>query len=304
MHKKIDSLIKIGESKHLAKIKYRKTCEEKGEKWNPSKAPGIYSCKTADAYRQTISEFSSWLKKNKEEIWDSKNLSLISKEVAYQYLKYRDENLSAWTVSKDMSSLNKVLDLNLNKKEANLKSRKNNDIKRSRTNKKYNKSYNPKNYFDQIELASAFGLRRESIFGGQYQVKDISLFKKDNKVFCCVIEKGGRFRSAPCLNEYQEKIEKKYKIQERKYLKVESFKILYSSSTNKLFNNYTSKIDNHSLRAKYAQKLYYELVGSRKSNDIVLYRGYDKNSIKAVSNALGHNRLDVVIDHYLYSYSE
>ena len=300
MHQKIDSLIRIGESKHIAKMEYRSSCEERGAKWNPSKAEGIYSCKTADSYRQTITEFSSWLKENEPDIWKSKNLELVSKQVAYEYLQARDKSLSAWTVSKDMASLNKVLELNLNKKEGNLKSRKISDISRSRNEKEYNKSYNLKNYSDQIEFASAFGLRRESIFGGDYQVKDVSVFKIGSTVYCSVIEKGGKYREAPCLKEFTRIIEEKYQVQERSAFKKEDFIKVYRSSENKLFDKYTNKIDNHALRAKYAQRLYNELIEGAGGVMRELYRGYDKAAILSVSKALGHNRLSVVVDHYMY----
>lgn len=72
MHKKIDSQLRIGESKHKAKLAYREFCERNNKSWNPAFAPGIYSIQTAENYRQTVNEFTAWLKSKKPEVWDTK----------------------------------------------------------------------------------------------------------------------------------------------------------------------------------------------------------------------------------------
>lgn len=288
MHQKIDSKLAIGISRH--KIK-----KELGH------SPFIHSTGTADAYRQTTNEFSSWLKNENKEIWSTKNLDSITKDVAYRYLQERQENgLSAWTVTKDMSALNKILDLNLNKKEGGLQDRKLQDITRSRVSREHDKKYNPKNYMEQIEFSRAFGLRRESIYGGNYAVKESSLFTKDDNVFVRVIEKGGRYRESPCLRSYQNNIIEKYNIQSGESMTKEQFiESYYASKDSPLFDEYTSKIDNHAFRAEYAQDLYDE-IASQKENIELDYKGYDSSILKDVSQALGHNRLSVVVNHYLY----
>lgn len=300
MHQKIDSLLRIGESKHLAKQAYRQYCEENNLPWNPSKSPFLHSIGTTENYRQVIGEFCTWLKTEKPEVWKTKDLSNIDKKIAYEYLQDREkQGCSAWTVSKDMSALNKVLDLGLNKKEGGLQERSLKNISRSREQKEHDAKYNPANYKDQIEFVKAFGVRRESIYGGQFQVKENSLFKKDGKVYVSVIEKGGRYRETPCLSNCQKAIEEKYNIQEREPFTKEQFIEFYScNQSNYIFNNYTSKIDNHSFRAEYATNLYKEIAEQKDSieND---YRGYDSTILKEVSEALGHSRISVVVDHYL-----
>jgi len=300
MHQKIDSLLRIGESKHLAKQAYRQYCEENNLPWNPSKSPFLHSIGTTENYRQVIGEFCTWLKTEKPEVWKTKNLSNIDKKIAYEYLQDREkQGCSAWTVSKDMSALNKILDLGLNKKEGGLQERSLKNITRSRENCEHDTKYNPDNYINQIEFAKAFGVRRESIQGGQFQVREDSLFKKDGKVYVSVIEKGGRYREAPCLSAYQNAIQQKYKITEREtYTKEQFVEAYYNSNSNYLFNTYTNKIDNHAFRAEYATNLYRELAKQKETvaND---YRGYDSAVLKEVSTALGHSRINVVVDHYL-----
>lgn len=301
LNNRINNMLAIGESKHAAKEVYRRQCNENNIKWNPAKSNFIHSIKTASAYRQTVGEFCSWLKEDKKDIWDTKDIGKIDKSTAYEYLRYREERgCSAYTVSKDMSALNKVLGYDLNKKEGNLKERSYKDVTRSRLDSKEDTKYNPKNYSNQIEFARAFGLRRESIYGGSYQVKDISLFKNtdNDKVYCSVIEKGGRYREAPCLSSYQGQIEQRYNIEERQPLEKEEFIDLYNKSNDLLFDKYTEKIDNHAFRGEYARALYNE-IAENKDEIKTDYRGYDKDIVLEVSDALGHNRPSVVVEHYL-----
>lgn len=304
MHNIINDLLRIGESKHDAKLIYKEYCKENNLPWNPSKSPFIHSTGTAENYRQVVTEFSAWLKVNEPDIWSTKDLSKIDKEIGYKYLKERESNnLSAWTIKKDMSALNKVLDLGLNGKEGNLKDRRLTDITRSRTAKAHDQSYNANNYKDQIEMSKAFGVRRESILGGEFQIKETSLFKKDNEIYISVVEKGGKYREAPCLKSYHEIIDSKYNINERESFSKSEFVSYYmSDDSDFLFDKYTAKIDNHAFRSEYATNLYEEIAsdildnGDSVDND---YCGYDSSILREVSNALGHNRINVIVNNYL-----
>lgn len=153
----------------------------------------------------------------------------------------------------------------------------------------------------KILFAKAFGCRRESIMGGNYQVKNISLFKNyEGKIFCSLIEKGGRYRESPCLAAYQKEIDSLYPYIEYResILKNEFARIYTESEGNKLFNSYTKKIDNHAFRAEYARARYKE-IAQNKADVKSDYRGYDKEILQQVSHNLGHNRLSVVVEHYL-----
>lgn len=289
MHNAINGKIAIGVSRHAIK-----------QQTGNNSSPFIHSTATADAYRQTVNEFSTWLKQDNNSVWSTKDLDAINKDVAYQYLQERQEQgLSAWTVTKDMSAINKVLDLQLTKREGNLKQRRVKDIKRSREPKAHDLKYNPKNYSEQIDIAKAFGLRRESIHGGNYAIKESSFFIKNNKIHISVIEKGGRYREVPCLDKYKDTIAARYELQERDSFTKDEFIEHYVSDENDvLFQSYTAKIDNHAFRSEYAQDLYKELIVDV-ANPQHNYYGYDSRIIKEVSEALGHARFDVVVKHYL-----
>lgn len=80
---------------------------------------------------------------------------------------------------------------------------------RSRAERPNDKKYNPWNYAKQIAFAKGTGCRRESIHGGQYQVKPCSLWKVPNgNIYVSLVEKGGKFRNAPVLRSYKAEIER------------------------------------------------------------------------------------------------
>jgi len=300
LHERINDLLKIGESKHQAKKEYRQYCLENNIKINPAKTAGIHSIKTAEAYRQTANQFGEWLKNNHREI---KNLKEITPEISYEYLKQKEnQGNSAWSVSKDMSAINKCLDIGLNKKDGDLAERSYKNISRSREEKEYQKNYNENNYQEQILVAKAFGVRRESIHGGKYQVKDTSLYKKDEDVFVRVIEKGGRYRESVCLDKYKDEILDAFDVEEGEPISKEDFIDKYNNSENVLFDTYSRNIDNHSFRSEYATDLYEQLEEEKISKGLEIkenYRGYDKEIVLKVSSELGHNRPSVVVEHYL-----
>lgn len=295
---RMQELNRIGESKHQAKQDYRRASENANLKWNPAKADGIFSYKTMDAYRQSAVEFSGWLKQNHPDIRDINN---ITREHAISYLQQRqDQGKSAWTTSKDMSAINKVFNLNISKQEAGLRERSYKNTERSRLERNHDHKFNAKNYERQIAFAQAFGCRRESVYGGQYQVKDVSLFRYNGHIYASFIEKGGRYREAPCLSSMQPTVEKMFpNIQEREPLTKQQFQELYQLSQDHLFDRYTTKIDNHAFRHEYARNLYQELLEQRDQEPQNLYRGYNKEILQEVSEALGHSRLSVVVEHYL-----
>lgn len=63
-----------------------------------------------------------------------------------------------------------------------------------------------------------------------------------------------------------------------------------------IFNEYTKHIDNHALRAEYATNLYAELEANASSSE--KWRDFNKEALQGVSEALGHNRLEIAL-HYV-----
>lgn len=299
VQQRLIELARFGESKHLAKQAFRRACEEKGIPWNPAQADGVFDTTTMESYRQTALEFAKWLRQVHPE---SKDLVNAPRERAIEYLQYRQrKGLSPYTISKDMSALNKICNLNITKKEAGLHNRSYKDVTRSRLPRAHDKQYNPASYERPITFAKAFGCRRASILRGKFRVKDVSLFRYEGKVYASLIEKGGRYREAPCLASMQSQIERMFPdIQTREPMTKREFELLYTSKEGGyLFSRYTTKIDNHAFRSQYACQLYEELLAQVEQNQPrKMYRGYDKAIVKAVSEALGHGRLSVVVESY------
>ncbi len=219
---------RFGHSKHEAKQAAKEDyLKQHGnlKGYNPSKVDGIFSIKTMESYRQTAKEFSLWAANN-----GYKNANDITRETAGRYLQERQcDKKSAWTISKDMSALNKIFKFNLSKAELGLKNRSLNDITRSR-NETENDKRNFNKFADQITFAKATGCRRESV----KKVKPEDCVRNANGKVVAVelTEKGGKTRVAPVLNEYKDKVTE---VVDK-----------HSAGTGKpLFDTYDSHIDNH-----------------------------------------------------------
>ncbi len=305
---RLKSLQRFGQSRHQAKLDYRAQQEAKNEAWNPAKAEGIYSYKTFDAYKQTAMEFSTWLKENHSEIRD---IGQIGQDIAISYLQQRqNDGKSAYTISKDMSAINKIFGSQITKSLAGLNERSYKNVTRSRGEKAHDRQYNPDNYRGQIDFASATGCRRSSIHGGDYPVKPCSLWKDGTgNIYASLIEKGGRFRNTKVLDAYKPQIEGLVSgISVREPLaniKLEAnrFRNLYKTSAQEpLFGTYPLKIDNHAFRGEYARARYSELAAAKQAAGGLMvkdYRGHDKSCILGVSKDLGHSRPAVVVEHYM-----
>ena len=81
------------------------------------------------------------------------------------------------------------------------------------------------------------------------------------------------------------------------------------SKDGRLFNKLSSNYDNHYYRATYANRLYNQLkrdIDDIPTQDKYIMRKdragevYDKQAMLLVSNALGHNRISVIAQSYLY----
>lgn len=271
IHNRMQAMAVFGESRHIAKKEYKEIDASR-----QMKTVGIHSYNTYGSYEQTCKEFSKWVKKEH----GVRNIEEITKVHTAEYLQHRQEQgLSPWTVSKDLSALNKVFNQNHTKAELGLRERSRLEITRSRGDREHDRSYNPNNYREQIAFAKATGCRRESVL----KVEPRNIRIEDNKAVSVYLkEKGGKEREAPVLKEYQREIAQM---------------VAGRDPEQRLFEKYTSKIDNHAFRAEYAQNRYKELLNDRE--DARDYRGYDRAVIGQISLDLGHNRLNVVVDHYL-----
>ncbi len=96
LNQRLNSLMRIGEKKEK---------EQPGAAdYNPNRASGVHSLSTLDTYRSVINGFAEHCREQ-----GIKNINDITKETVESYMLSR-KNLSAWTNSKCLSAINKVLD--------------------------------------------------------------------------------------------------------------------------------------------------------------------------------------------------
>lgn len=288
----------------LKRIGIKRYDEEK----KSSKSPYIHSYKTFDAYKQTMIEFTTYLKVTRPEV---KRIEHITKEIAIEYIKHREqEGFSAYTYYKDMSAINKVLGLGINRENCKVKGRSIAQITRSREVVNQDSTYNPDNYRAQILIARATGIRRQSML----VIKPEDFRLEGKNLLLHVKEKGGRERDIHVLNDYKEQV----------------LEIVNKSKKGKpIFDVYPKAIDNHAFRSEYATNRYNDLkkelesYGNDKRQILMEYgfavtkkeklssrqfsyknieklqNGYHKELLAILSQNLGHNRLRVCVDHYL-----
>ena len=290
MHERMQAMTRIGENKHEAK-----------QQAPDGKPEGIFSKTTYDNYKQVSLQMIAWLKEYHRKI---KHIDDVPRHIIIDYLQKRqNEGMSPNTLSRDLGAVNKLFNANITKKEAHLAQRSYKEITRSRSEKAYNKHYNPKNYEKQITVAKAFGLRRESFVTGDYRLKEGSIYQYNNTVYAAVVEKGGKFRNVEVRFDMQKQIKQHFHLREQSCLYSEqAFKEAYRTGKlgKNLFMSYTTKIDNHAFRREYAQKKYQEVENKLRDVKQDYYQQYDQRAIAEVSKHLGHNRSRVIVEHYLH----
>ena len=299
MFRALNDLNCFGQSKYQAKL-------ESYRQGNKGKVKGIYSKKTMSDYKKVGEQFQSW---SKTKGYNFKSLTDVSDNHILQYLKERqDTGKSSWTISKDLSALNKIFNRELSKKGTDLKSRKNSNIK---NNRGFANNYRSSVYMKNKELTnfiSATGIRRQSVT--VISPADAIRDKQGTVIGFSVIEKGGKARNCYIIKSKQEAIT--------------SFVDNHQSKNgNKPFWKKVDKnLNTHWYRAEYAKALYNDLVSSQTSGKDYFngYRdffvnssrlalatkghgqttkGYDTECLGVVSQNLGHNRIDVVYSNYL-----
>lgn len=299
MFRALNALNCFGQSKYQAK-------QESYRNGNKGKVKGIYSKKTMSDYKKVAEQFQSW---SKTKGYNFKSLADVSDNHILQYLKERQNTgKSAWTISRDLSALNKIFSRELSKKGTGLKSRKNSDIK---NNRGFGNNYRPSIYKKNKELTdflSATGIRRQSIT----VVSPADAIRDGQGVVIgfSVVEKGGKPRNCYVIKSKQNDIT--------------SFVDKHQSkSGNKPFWSKADKnLNTHWYRAEYAKALYSDLVSAQNNKQDYFngYRdffvnssrlelttkrhkqtvkGYDVECLGVVSQCLGHNRIDVVYSNYL-----
>lgn len=307
MQKNLNSKMRLGESRHLAKDMARQELQrlapDKGVSAVLVRVDTIHSIRTRQAYEEHCTHFIQYCQQH---CGKGKYTSLEKLEpLAKDYLAYGEEKgLSLYTLKAEKSALGKLYGHEIDYRFQ--QARTIDKIKRSRETREnqMDKHFSEKRNINLVTVCKGTGGRREDI--GKLTPKDFFYDDKENLWVCFNGSKGGRDRVAPVLPQYKESIER--------FLSTKG-------KDEKLFDKVHSACDIHAYRREYAQSLYNIVKEDRdkqreyasmypsrerKGNDTYYARGDKetrfsgkKNDICIVSQALGHNRLDVTVNHYL-----
>ena len=242
-----------------------------------------------------------------------RNIEDIDRSVVGRYMTaYR--NASAWTVSRELSAINKVLGTSYRPCDFGfIKRRTYKSIKNNRgALPKTSTAHRPENQ-EGLYFALATGCRRASVTTAT--ASDAIRNETGQVMGFCFLEKGGRARNSLVLPSERETLTKWIDDKLEKGL-----------SPNAPLVSYIDKnCGTHRMRADYARQLYDEIKTAREAGRDVYdgrraqfinqeryeramqddrykqneLHGYDKSIILEISMSLGHNRIDVALYNYL-----
>lgn len=275
----------IGESKHQAK----ETARQQGRRTEKGQLQldGIYSWSTYRTYLKHAIYFTDWCQNTHK----CKTLEQCRKYVD-EWIQFRiSKDLSAWTIKMEVSALAKLYGVPAGELTTiKTPDRKRVDIKRSRTDTVRDAHFSEKNHEEIVFFEKSTGLRREGltiIRGTDYRIDE------HGQLWVHIKEKGGKFRFIPV------KMSNKAKIKA----------IMDAAGSERVFQKVPNAMDVHGYRGAFAVDLYRSLARPLKKipkkdryccrNDrkgIVL----DKKAMFLVSQALGHSRINVIAENYLY----
>lgn len=299
---RFESLKCFGRSKHVDKIEAGRAYDRlqnptmsRQEYINAAIRDKIYSINTYKTYAKHNNYFLAYC--------ENKGCKTLEqcRPYADEWLQCRiDAGLSAYTLGMERSGLAKLFqEPSTNFKDVPTRAR--GDITRSRDTAARDYGFSLKNNAPAIDFARATGCRRaemERVTGHDLK------FDKQGEPVLSICGKGGRWRDAPIVGPH----------------KTEIVERLLQAGSKPLFDSVPSHMDVHSYRSDYATAIYTayarpieELKGTKfinpktgKLESSVYYcRGdrkgeaFDKEAMLRASEALGHNRIDVVAGHYI-----
>lgn len=163
------------------------------------------------------------------------------------------------------------------------------NIKRSRGEKKRDSHFSEAKNWELVEFCKSTGLRRNELFS----LKGDCL-KEEEGTFYIIVRsgaKGGKYREVPVIRNVDLVVQ-----------------LLNQAGDKKVFAKLHNAADIHSYRSDYATAIYQanarpldqiprnERYFCRKDKTGIWY---DKEAMKITSKALGHNRINIIAEHYL-----
>lgn len=249
----------------------------------------IYSKATFETYKQQFRHFADWLEKAHPEAFTLED----ARGFVDEYLRHLIElERSAYSISTAKAAIAKIMGVEATQFIAT-PPRLRADIKRSREVAERDKHISDKKEEELARFTSATGLRRKEMT----MIRAEDLFFENGQAYLNVDKgtKGGKSRVA--------KIVGKTEAETKEIVK------WIQSKEGRLFYKLSSNYDNHYYRATYANRLYNQLkrdIADIPTEEKYIMRKdragevYDKQAMLHVSKALGHNRISVIAQSYLY----
>ena len=267
-----------GTSKHSDKVKNNGKPE----------ADKIYTDSTLKTYKQGWAKFCGFVKARGLK---TRDLSDLVPYVQVFVDALEEQKYSAWSIHTWVSGVTKVLGLSLETYDLPKRERKN--VKRSRNPVKSDVRFCASNHQDLVTFCRCVGPRN---YKELQKIRGIDLIDLPDGSYAVHIRgKGGKERNAPVYGTPDQ---------------VELIISLMHNAGNELvFPHVPTAADIHAFRAEYACRLY--LANARAVSDIpsderyscrkdMAGKVFDMWAMQAVSLALGHSRLSVIAQSYLW----
>jgi len=266
---------------------------KKHEASKEDKQKYIYSSRTLENYQEIGRNFAKFCKA--EHQGQSQTIEQCRPYVA-EYLQQRvDKGLSPYTIARDAAALGKLYQCDYRDFGVEIPKRTRENITRSRSLDTNFKGFSEKNNQAAVEMIKCTGLRR--IEAEHIKAKDF--YEKDGKWFVHVPKtyaKGGRAR------EVELQYSRNPKVVERTIRFIQQAKER-GADEEKIFD-IKKNMPCHYYRHEFA-KAYYEAI-ARDTDELPRSKCWcctkelygivlDRDAMKIVSTALGHNRIDVVV---------
>ena len=269
---RIETLTELGVSRHKEK-------REMGLAWG-ERSGKIHSIGTKRTYKRQAIQFVRWARTayGVTHLDQIDNIDDLVCEYLWQGIQ---QDRSAWTLKTQRAALRMVFQDRDLGDAVPLPARAKAAIKRSRSHTADNlKDHFGPRWVDLYNFSTSVGLRRHEMLALR---SDQIVQRADGVYLEDVKGKGGKMRDVPVLPAR------------------ESLVLTYAGrGDTRIFPTIPKRIDVHAARRVFSQSMYTTMTGGELPTKEEISRGhYDRQAALQVSRALGHNRVDVVIQHYL-----
>ncbi len=277
---RLEEKMAIGQSRYVAK----KALREQGKVWSVSDGK-IHSFKTRSTYQEHSIRFVKWAREAYHVV-QLAQLDPRAGELVSEYLQLHiQEGKSPYTLQAERAALRMLFDDRALGSSVKLPVRARSGITRSRGAVAHDKHFQPANWPELMNFLRATGLRRQEL--RDLHVRDIYQGHDGHAYVHVENGKGGRQREVQALPGHDQDV----------LAVVEG-----RDPDEKVFDRIPRHLDVHSVRREFAQALYLHFAPGRElppATGRLKRKDYDRAAAERVTWALGHNRIDVVLRHYV-----